>query len=291
MEELDTLYEKWLTEKNRGHYKDHISQKQNIHSLIGTQNSILNELEERFLSYGIKFQGSLLDVGCSYGGGLYTYYNSGKFDFVAGVDIDKTAIDMATRYKKINKISDEKLFVDVAEIYNLPFEDNKFDFIVMKDVGEHLGSSENLQRALSELKRVLKEDGFIYIETPNYLFPFEAHLEIFMLPYFATKQNTKFIAKIRGKNPDFIDHLNFTTPMMFSKIFEIVGFDFKDVYLEKKLPYIIKNTQKLSDRFKFAAGLLKFIRKLGFDRFLIWIFKTTKMYPTLQYIISPKKRL
>ena len=140
-----------------------------------------------------------------------------------------------------------------------------------------------------ELRRVLKDDDLIYIETPNYLFSFEVHLEIFMLPYFATKQSTKFIAKLKGKGHDFIDHLNFTTPSMFLEIFEKVGFDFKDIYLEKKLPYIIKNTQKLSHRFKFASVILRFITKSGFDKILIWMFKTTKMYPTLQYIISPKK--
>ena len=288
MEELDALYKKWVAEKNKGHYKEHITQKQNVYYLIGAQTDILNEINERFLSYGIELKGSLLDVGCSYGGGLYAYYNSGKFDFVAGVDIDETAIKIAKRYKRINKINDEKLFIDVAEIYSLPFDDSKFDFIIMKDIGEHLGSSENLQRALVELKRVLKDDGFIYIETPNYLFPFEAHLEIFMLPYFATKQNTKFIASLKGKNPDFIDHLNFTTPKMFLEIFKKVGFDFKDVYLEKKIPNIIKNTQKLSNRFKFASGFLRFIEKLRLNKFLIWIFKMTKMYPTIQYIVSKK---
>jgi methyltransferase type 11 len=152
-----------------------------------------------------------------------------------------------------------------------------------------LGGNKNLRTALMELRRVLKDDDLIYIETPNYLFSFEVHLEIFMLPYFATKQSTKFIAKLKGKEHDFIDHLNFTTPSMFLEIFEKVGFDFKDIYLEKKLPYIIKNTQRLSYRFKFASVILRFITKSGFDKILIWMFKTTKMYPALQYIISPKK--
>lgn len=76
-------------------------QDQNISSLIGVQTSILNELEERFLSCGIELEGNLLDVGCSYGRGwLHMYYNSNKFDFVAGVDTDKTAIDIAKNTNK-----------------------------------------------------------------------------------------------------------------------------------------------------------------------------------------------
>lgn len=53
MEELDALYKKWVEEKNKGHYKEHITQKQNVYYLIGAQTDILNEINERFLSYGI----------------------------------------------------------------------------------------------------------------------------------------------------------------------------------------------------------------------------------------------
>ena len=81
---------------------------------------------------------------------MYSLYNSNKFDFVAGVDIDLTAVEMAKEYKKMNNISDDKIFVDTGSIYELPFEDKKFDFIIMKDVGEHL---ENLELAMIELKR------------------------------------------------------------------------------------------------------------------------------------------
>lgn len=56
MEELDALYKKWVAEKNKGHYKEHITQKQNVYYLIGAQTDILNEINERFLSYGIELK-------------------------------------------------------------------------------------------------------------------------------------------------------------------------------------------------------------------------------------------
>jgi ubiquinone/menaquinone biosynthesis C-methylase UbiE len=109
------------------------------------------------------------------GGLTYSLYNSNKFDFIAGVDIDSTAIEMANEYQNIKNIPNDNLHMSIAEIYNLSFDDNTFDFIIMKDIGEHLENKSNLQKALQELNRVLKKDGYIFIETPNYLFPMEVH--------------------------------------------------------------------------------------------------------------------
>jgi 2-polyprenyl-3-methyl-5-hydroxy-6-metoxy-1,4-benzoquinol methylase len=288
MEQLNKLYNKWLNEKNKGHYKDCSNVEKDAISLFGNQDAILGELDKLFEFYDIKLKGNVLDVGCSMGGLMYSLYNSNKFDFVAGVDIDSTAVEMAKEYKNINKISDEKVFVDTASIFELPFENKKFDFIIMKDVGEHLENKENLELAVIELKRILKDDGHIFIETPNYIFPMEVHLKIPMLPFISTKSSVKFIAKLFGKDPDFVNHLNFTTPKMFETIFKNNSLSFHNAYEEYKLPYIIKNSEKLSGRFKFIGGLFRVLNKIGLSNFIVWLFKFTKMYPSLWYIVSKK---
>lgn len=288
MEQLNKLYNKWLNEKNKGHYKDGSNIEQDVVSLFGNQDAILGDFYKLFEFYDIKLKGNILDVGCSMGGLMYSLYNSNKFDFVAGVDIDSTAVEMAKEYKKINNITDEKVFVDICSIYELPFEDKKFDFIIMKDVGEHLENKENLELAMIELKRILKDDGHIFIETPNYVFPMEVHLKIPMLPFISTKYSVKFLAKLFGKDPDFVNHLNFTTPKMFETIFKNTNFNFNNAYEEYKLPYIIKNSEKLSGRFKFIGGLFRFLNKFNLNHFLVGVFKFTKMYPSLWYIVSKK---
>lgn len=48
----------------------------------------------------------------------------------------------------------------------LPFADDSFDLIIIQDVIEHLI---NIQNFYSEIKRVLKENGMIYLSTPNKL--------------------------------------------------------------------------------------------------------------------------
>lgn len=288
MEQLNKLYNKWLSEKNKGHYKDGSNIEQDVVSLFGNQDAILGELDKLFEFYDIKLKGNILDVGCSMGGLMYSLYNSNKFDFVAGIDIDSTAVEMAKVYKKINNITDEKVFVDTASIFELPFQNKKFDFIIMKDVGEHLENKENLELAMVELKRILKDDGHIFIETPNYIFPMEVHLKIPMLPFISTKSSVKFIAKLFGKDPDFVNHLNFTTPKMFETIFKNNSLSFHNAYEEYKLPYIIKNSEKLSGRFKFIGGLFRILNKIGLTNFIVWLFKFTKMYPSLWYLVSKK---
>lgn len=288
MKELNILYDKWLNEKNRGHYKDDTSKEDDVMSLFANQDFIVQELEKLFAFYNLQLKGNILDIGCSMGGFMYSLYNSKKFDFVAGIDIDTTAVKMAKEYKKMHHISDENVFVDFGSIFELPFEDKKFDYIIMKDVGEHLENKENLELALKELKRILKDNGHIFIETPNYIFPMEVHLKIPILPFIATKSTTKFIAKIFGKDPDFVNHLNFTTPKMFETIFQNNSFNFNNAYEEYKLPYIIKNSENLSGRYKFIGGLFRFLNKFNLNHFLVGIFKFTKMYPSLWYLVSKK---
>lgn len=286
MEQLNKLYNKWLNEKNKGHYKDGINLNENVLSLFANQDNILDELDKLFSFYNIKLKGNILDIGCSMGGLMYSLHNSKKFDFVAGIDIDTTAVEMAKEYKKLNNISDKKIFVDTGSIFELPFEDKKFDFIIMKDVGEHLENKENLELAMIELKRLLKDDGHIFIETPNYIFPMEVHLKIPMLPFFSAKSSVKFIAKLFAKDPDFVNHLNFTTPKMFETIFNNNSLSFHNAYEEYKLPYIIKNSEKLSGRFKFIGGLFKMLNKIGLNGLIVWMFKITKMYPSLWYVVN-----
>lgn len=288
MEKIELLYAQWLTEKNKGHYAKHIDKDIDVLSLFGNQDFVLSEIDKLLNFYGMVFKGRVLDVGCSMGGFLFSLYDSQKFEFIAGVDIDKTAVGMAKEYKRLKKIDDEKVFVDVASIFKLPFKDKTFDFIVMKDIGEHLESKEKLEYALIELKRVLADEGYIFIETPNYLFPMEVHLKIPMLPYFSTKENTKLFATIFKKDPNFIDHLNFTTPKMFEDIFKKNKLNYKNAYEEYKIPYIIKNHDKLSKRFKFVGGFLRAIDRLDLNKYVVSLFKLTKMYPSLWYLVNKK---
>jgi len=101
----------------------------------------------------------LLDAGCSIGTfeEILNDIASPKYKII-GVDFAPKAIKIA-RFKSIP--NSEFL---CADINNLPFTNNYFDCIVMIAVIEHLS---NKQKALKELKRILKNEGEIIITTPN----------------------------------------------------------------------------------------------------------------------------
>lgn len=78
-----------------------------------------------------------------------------KFDDVTGVDFCEGMLKVARRkHKKINFVQ--------ADCLNLPFEDESFDLVTMSF---GLRNTENYDKALSEISRVLKHGGiFVHLD-------------------------------------------------------------------------------------------------------------------------------
>lgn len=55
----------------------------------------------------------------------------------------------------------------------LPFRDNFFDYIVSTDTFEHV---QDINKTVNECYRVLKPNGKLLVMFPQYLQPFESHL-------------------------------------------------------------------------------------------------------------------
>lgn len=100
-------------------------------------------------------EGKVLDVGCAYGFLLERFPDTfEKF----GLDISEYATKEAQR-----RLPAATLKVSSAES-ELPFPQNFFDIIIFNDVIEHL---ENPGVALENIRKVLKTEGILYINTPN----------------------------------------------------------------------------------------------------------------------------
>lgn len=114
---------------------------------------------------------NVLDVGCG-AGGKSLYYASLGAEKVTGIDIlPKYGEECRTLAEKLGMQSRfEFVCADASE---LPFENEKFDTIIMNDAMEHV---ENPVRVLHECRRVLKPDGKIFINFPPYMHPYGAHL-------------------------------------------------------------------------------------------------------------------
>lgn len=94
--------------------------------------------------------GRVLDIGT--GSGYIAHALSKKARKVDSVDIVDDRLIKDGYSQKI--VQDE----------NLPFSDKLFDFVVTNQVLEHVPDH---AKHLSEIRRVLKDDGVVYLATPN----------------------------------------------------------------------------------------------------------------------------
>lgn len=123
--------------------------------------NVLSKLVSDFLN-DTKFKGvnvfkkcgRILDVGCGDGGLLYVFKAHGWETY--GVDISDNACQLAR--KKLG-----------SHVYNnslklCSFPDSFFDVVFLNHVIEHMPCP---YEELSEINRILKENGFVFVYTPN----------------------------------------------------------------------------------------------------------------------------
>ncbi|MFC1658629.1 methyltransferase domain-containing protein [Candidatus Omnitrophota bacterium] len=103
-----------------------------------------------------KKNGRLLDIGCANGFFLDEARRRGWA--ISGVEFSKWAVDYAKEKLNLNVLR--------GSLEEAAFPGCSFDVIVMLDVLEHLTDPKS---TLLEVRRVLKNDGILYISTPNIL--------------------------------------------------------------------------------------------------------------------------
>ena len=99
----------------------------------------------------------VLDVACGTGYGSEILSEAGAAS-VTGVDVSKDAVAAASRRLG------ERATVRSGDIRELPLDDDSFDLIVCWETIEHI---EDGQRAIAELRRVLRPEGTLLVSSPN----------------------------------------------------------------------------------------------------------------------------
>ncbi len=101
-----------------------------------------------------------LDDGCGSGYGTH-YLAENGIGTIIGIDLSDNAIEYANKHCKT-----EKCMFKQMDALNLEFEDKYFDVVISFDVLEHI-SEEKQVAFISEVARVLNDDGVAYIGCPN----------------------------------------------------------------------------------------------------------------------------
>lgn len=101
-------------------------------------------------------RGRLLDIGCG-GGGMTQALHHYRPDLeVWGLDFSQGSVALASR-------EDDGVRYCLGDAYRLPFDDSRFDGVVVFDFLEHL---DDPARVLSEVRRVLVPGGILHMAVP-----------------------------------------------------------------------------------------------------------------------------
>jgi len=101
----------------------------------------------------------ILEVGCGTGANIW-YLSRERFD-AYGIDGSQTAISIATKRLETENL---KAYFLVGDILKLPFEDDFFDCVVDVEC-LYANNWKNSSSILSEINRVLKQNGLFYSRT------------------------------------------------------------------------------------------------------------------------------
>jgi len=173
----------------------------------------------------------VLVVGSGTGGELVNFTNKGSD--VYGIEPNNYALKISHMKAVQNKIDCNNIINAFAE--NIPFEDEKFDFIYCFTVLEHVN---DVNKSISEMIRCVKKGGKIFIEAPDYRQLFEGHYKL-PLPMFLPKWINKIILSIIRRPTSFLNSIKKVNSWKLNKIFSVHPVTYMKIYKNE-----IKNKSK-----------------------------------------------
>ncbi|RII34615.1 methyltransferase domain-containing protein [Clostridium chromiireducens] len=99
---------------------------------------------------------NVLEVGCACGATLLSIKNKYPNSNIYGIELNESAAKIAGTFADVRAENIENI--------NLSYDEGYFDYIIFADVLEHLY---NPEKVLANMKKYLKDDGFILASIPN----------------------------------------------------------------------------------------------------------------------------
>jgi 2-polyprenyl-3-methyl-5-hydroxy-6-metoxy-1,4-benzoquinol methylase len=169
----------------------------------------------------------MLDVGCARGYLVHIFQELGVAAY--GIDISEYALSSAPE-----EVQGKLLKVNIDH-ERLPFESGIFDLITCLDVVEHLANND---QAISEMGRVLKTDGALYISVPS-------------------KLADSLLGIIAAKDPS---HINIRSKDSWIETLDLLGFRYAGEFPRAER----KEARVLSLQHRWLPGLVAEIGRLPF---------------------------
>lgn len=217
----------------------------------------------------------VLDIGSGMGYlviGLSDYVNH-----VTGVEPDFSLFEISEMNTFLSQKQNIELIYACGE--NTSIGNTKFDLIISKTVLEHV---DDTGLCFSEFSRLLKDDGILHIEVPNYMWIYEGHYKLPMIPLMP-KWLFKIYLFILRRDTKFIEHINYITPRLIKKMCYKYALKYNnkseqiiyDILIKQDFTNIperykgLSTLIKLSSVFKLNIILFKLIKFIGFYPMII----------------------
>lgn len=232
-------------------------------------NELKNSIE---LRKGIK----ILDAGCGFGH-FVSYCLDRGYDYY-GYEVDPRLAKISQEVLAKNKQDKER--VKYVAGGKLPYKEKAFDLIYLHFV---LDCVKDIPALLKELKRILKDDGQIFIIAPNYQCFYSPVYALIFIPWLPKFFNRLYFRIMGRPNTKFLESLNFITPGYVEKIFKTSGFTidnlglrfWEDLITGKKLTHrgnFLKAMVRYGKKFK-LTWLLRLVSKLGFYTPMVYVLR------------------
>lgn len=155
----------------------------------------------------------VLNVGCGTGGFTVLARRAGAS--VVGVDAEEAAVEIC----RLKGLCEGGGAVALGVVEALPFRNETFDLIYCFSTLEHVAS---VAAAVSEMLRVARVGGAVYVHTPNALACYETHYKIFWLPRMP-KILARWYLQARKRPTGFVDTLKPLRRERLESIFRAAG--------------------------------------------------------------------
>lgn len=218
-------------------------------------------LREILLSLPLKKRAACLDAACGVGNNIRSLLDS--CTHVYAFDRSERALEFAIK----RYVSQKDVHFSIGQLEHVPFEDELFDLVVCTEALEHVRDT---TKAVVELCRVLKKEGYLILSFQNYLNPSALIKPIFEM---ITKKNWDAWGT-HDHDEGFERHLTYfnvrnalkNIPNI--KIEMVKGADYLNGWFNW-VPGIRKNYDLL-DRFPLLfLGKIPFLKILGMDCFIV----------------------
>ncbi len=231
----------------------------------------------------------ILDVGCSIG--PFAFALAPYADQVVGFDIEEEAIACALLWKEHAGHHNTEFFVLDAAVApdRLARFAAFFDVIILKDVIEHMSSMKNVVQLLAVLRPLLRSGGIVYVETPNYLLPFEPHLHMVVPPLASVpfvRRWAHFIGRSGTSDDSFFNTLHIFSPRSFEQVARRLGFRVHNVIVDHKLPRLLASTGNTQASHASVRTPLRFLGAMHLGPLAMWVIARLRLYPTLVYVLK-----